>query len=396
MYKEYFGLKESPFSIAPDPRYLYMSEGHCEALAHLRYGLQGDGGFVLLTGEVGTGKTTVCRCLLGEIPDNLNVAFILNPRVTVVELLAGICDELGVVYPEGNLSVKIFADRINEFLIQSHAKGRRTVLIIEEAQNLSFDVLEQLRLLTNLETNERKLMQIIMVGQPELRGMLQRAELRQLAQRITARYHLGPLSGEEVANYVSHRLSVGGRTGELFQTTALGKLFRLTGGIPRLINVVCDRALLGAYVQGKDRVDTATLTRASREVLGITKRALPITGREKLLAGLIVILMGIALPAVYYYLGTSRSGVASIVMNQSHMSERAPETPRLDTLWWFDSRSPFWNGPKWRDSSARYEERWTEQRPIQGPPDENKEARGQNNDPAFVGLSAKNKGATED
>lgn len=395
MYKEYFGLKEPPFSIAPDPRYLYMSEGHCEALAHLRYGLRGDGGFVLLTGEVGTGKTTVCRSLLGEVPDDLNIAFILNPRVTVVELLAGICDELSIVYPEGNLSVKVFADRINEFLIESHSKRKRTVLIIEEAQNLSFDVLEQLRLLTNLETNEHKLMQIIMVGQPELREILGRTELRQLEQRITARYHLGPLSDDEVANYVSHRLSVGGRTAELFQTSALRKLFRLTRGIPRLINVVCDRALLGAYVQGKDRVDTETLTKAAREVFGKTKRTLPMTGREKLLAGVMFVLIGVVLPAVYYHLKTSYASVIAGAVGQAHVNAGSSEPPRLDTLWWFDRRSSLWHGARWQDEGMRYEERWTAQGPLQKP-NENEEDQGQYNDRTLSRSSGKNAGRTGD
>ncbi|HDO25210.1 MAG TPA: AAA family ATPase, partial [Nitrospirae bacterium] len=169
MYKEYFGLEELPFSIAPDPRYLYMSEQHREALAHLVYGISSDGGFVLLTGEVGTGKTTVCRCLLEQIPENTEIAFVLNPKLTVEELLATICDEFGVSYPEGNTSIKVFVDLINLFLLDALSKGRKTVLIIDEAQNLSADVLEQLRLLTNLETNQRKLLQIILLGQPELR-----------------------------------------------------------------------------------------------------------------------------------------------------------------------------------------------------------------------------------
>jgi len=199
MYKKYFGLRETPFSIAPDPRYLYLSELHREALAHLMYGMNSDGGFILLTGEVGTGKTTICRSMLERIPGNINIAFILNPKMTVEELLASICDELGVIVPEKNTSIKVFVDYINKYLLEEHAMGRKTVLIIEEAQNLSTEVLEQLRLLTNLETNERKLLQIIMLGQPELQEKLARTELRQLSQRITARFHLEPLSAKDIS-----------------------------------------------------------------------------------------------------------------------------------------------------------------------------------------------------
>ncbi|MCX5719348.1 MAG: AAA family ATPase, partial [Nitrospirae bacterium] len=271
MYSEYFGLTELPFSIAPDPRYLYMSDQHREALAHLVYGLHSDGGFVLLTGEVGTGKTTVCRCLLEQIPENTDVAFVLNPKLSVEELLATICDELGIHYPEGNTSIKVFVDHINAYLLKAHDQGRKTVLILEEAQNLSTDVLEQVRLLTNLETNQCKLLQIIMLGQPELKDMLSRPELRQLAQRITARYHLSSLPRKEVAAYVNHRLAVAGTRNSLFPPSTIGKLFRLSGGIPRLINLLCDRALLGAYVQGQDRVDKPTLSQAAHEIFGKTK-----------------------------------------------------------------------------------------------------------------------------
>jgi len=268
MYEEYFALREAPFSIAPDPRYLYMSEGHQEALAHLLYGISNDGGFVLLTGEVGTGKTTVCRRFLQQSPEDTNVAFILNPRMTVEELLANVCDELGIRYPAGNSSVKVFVDLINEYLLEAHARGQRTVVIVEEAQNLGFDVLEQLRLLTNLETDRRKLLQIIMLGQPELRDMLARPELRQLAQRITARYHLGPIKKDDLPLYISYRLDVAGVKGRLFPYSVMGKLYRISGGIPRLINVLCDRALLGAYVKGLECVDGDTLDAAAREVLG--------------------------------------------------------------------------------------------------------------------------------
>ncbi|MGA3083966.1 MAG: AAA family ATPase [Thermodesulfobacteriota bacterium] len=269
MYKEYFGLKENPFSIAPDPHYFYMSKGHREALAHLVYGINSDGGFILITGEVGTGKTTVCRCLLEQLPENTEIAFILNPKLTVEELLATICDEFGISYPEGNKSNKVFVSAIYEYLLRIPEKGRRAILVIEEAQNLSQEVLEQIRLLTNLETSQRKLLQIILLGQPELREMLAQSQLRQLSQRVTVRYHLGPLSKDETFEYVNHRLSVAGlNRGQLFSKGAMKHLFRLTGGIPRLINLVCDRALLGAYVQAKDQVDRKTLMTAAREAYG--------------------------------------------------------------------------------------------------------------------------------
>lgn len=269
MYREYFGLKEAPFSIAPDPHYFFISEGHREALAHLMYGVNSDSGFVLLTGEVGAGKTTVCRCLLKQIPSNCEVALILNPKVSSLELLASICDEFRIPYPKGHETIKDLVARINEFLIQTSEQGKKAILIIEEAQNLSVEVLEQVRLLTNLETDQRKLLQIIMVGQPELREILAKPELRQLSQRITARYHLGPLRSSEIAAYVDYRLSKAGLLrGQLFPVSLMRTLYDLTGGLPRLINVICDRALLGAYTQGKDSVDKTTLLTAASEVSG--------------------------------------------------------------------------------------------------------------------------------
>ena len=266
MYQEYFGFAEAPFSIAPDPRYLYLSQRHQEALAHLLYGVNGNGGFVLLTGDVGAGKTTVCRCLLEQIPDSCDVAYIFNPKLTVEELLSTICTEFRIPCAPGNSSIKVFVDCINAYLLEAHARDRHTVLIIDEAQNLSAEVLEQMRLLTNLETNQRKLLQIILIGQPELATMLERPELRQLSQRIVARYSLGPLSKSEVAAYVRHRLEVAGAKRPLIPPRLTGRLYQLTGGVPRVINVLCDRALLGAYVQGKESIDSATLTQAAREV----------------------------------------------------------------------------------------------------------------------------------
>jgi general secretion pathway protein A len=294
MYQSYFGLAEEPFSIAPDPRYLYMSRRHQEALAHLLYGVNAGGGFVLLTGEVGAGKTTVCRCLLEQIPESCDVAYIFNPKLTVEELLSTICAEFGIACPPGNTSVKVYIDCINAYLLDAHAKGRHTVLIIDEAQNLSADVLEQLRLLTNLETNQRKLLQIILLGQPELAAMLERPELRQLAQRIIARYHLGPLDRQEVAAYVQHRLGVSGAQRQLFPLALMGQLYRLSGGIPRIINVLCDRALLGTYAQSKERVDRATLKQAAREVFH-NAAALPRSMMRPLLAGLLLAVLAAVL-----------------------------------------------------------------------------------------------------
>jgi len=287
MYLSYFGLAEAPFSIAPDPRYLYMSQRHQEALAHLLYGVNAGGGFVLLTGEVGAGKTTVCRCFLEQIPESCDVAYIFNPKLTVPELLSTICAEFGIDCPAGNSSVKVYIDCINAYLLAAHAKGRHTVLIIDEAQNLSPDVLEQLRLLTNLETNERKLLQIILLGQPELAEMVAQPELRQLAQRVIARFHLGPLGKHEVSAYVQHRLGVAGAQRNIFPDTLTGRLFQLSGGVPRIINVLCDRALLGAYTQNKEKVDRVTLKQAAHEVFD-NPAAKPSSLLRPLLLGLLL------------------------------------------------------------------------------------------------------------
>jgi|UPI000316BA5D general secretion pathway protein A len=268
MYTRFFRLTDAPFSIAPNPRFLYPSARHREALAHLIYGIKEEGGgFVALTGEVGTGKTTLCRCLIEQLPENVDVALILNPRLDALELLAAVCDELHIGYPQAGASLKLLVDSLNEYLLTAHAKGRRTVLVIDEAQNLSFDVLEQIRLLTNLETSEHKLLQIILIGQPELTRLLEQKRLRQLAQRITARYHLTPLTRAETIDYIQHRLSVSGCPAPLFTRPALAAVHRLSGGIPRLINIICDRALLGAYAQGKFQADRTTVRRAAREVL---------------------------------------------------------------------------------------------------------------------------------
>jgi general secretion pathway protein A len=278
MYCQFFRFNQAPFSIAPDPRYLFMSERHREALAHLLYGVNGGGGFVLLTGEIGAGKTTICRCFLEQIPENCNVAYIFNPKLTVHELLAAICGEFGIgIAQDRPATIKDYVDALNAYLLTSYGAGRNNVLIIDEAQNLSTDVLEQLRLLTNLETNERKLLQIILIGQPELRTMLARPELEQLAQRVIARYHLDSLSERETARYISHRLAVAGLVADSpFPARLMRRIHQLTHGVPRRINLLCDRALLGAYAEGKHKVDRAIVAKAAHEVFDPRRAAAPI------------------------------------------------------------------------------------------------------------------------
>lgn len=271
MYAEYFGLNEKPFSIAPDPRYLYMSKSHQEALAYLLYGLQTEGGFVLLTGEIGTGKTTVCKCMFEQAPPEITFAFIINPKVTALELLEAVCDELLIKRPE-NGSKKDLIDLINRHLLQTNEQGKKTVIVIDEAQNLTSDVLEQLRLLTNLETSRHKLLQILLLGQPELRDLIRNPELMQLSQRITARYHLGPLNEEDTTIYVLHRIHVAGGEKTLFTDGAIRLIYKLTGGIPRLINLLCDRALLGAYTELEEQVTKGIVKQANRETFDVQSK----------------------------------------------------------------------------------------------------------------------------
>lgn len=344
MYREHFGLQDNPFSISPDPHYLYLSGSHREAMAHLLFALRGDGCFVLLTGEVGTGKTLVCRCLLEQLSEDVQVALVLNPRLEVSELLATICDELGIAYPQTGTGTKGYVDALNRFLLDAHGRGLTTVLIIDEAQNLSAAVLEQLRLLTNLETNRRKLLQIILIGQPELRSLLQRDDLRQLAQRITARYHLGPLGRSDLRPYLSHRLEVAGVKRPLFTAGALRRLFALSSGVPRLVNTLCDRALLGAYARGRHRVNAALVNAAGRELA---------VGRPRSRwAFALFVIMALAIPvAGWWWQGldgrlqppagtvtdTSRTNSASA---QPELAEMAAESTGTDDDAWFDGVDP--------------------------------------------------------
>lgn len=333
MYNEYFGLRDAPFSIAPNPQFLYMSERHREALAHLLYGIKSDGGFILLTGEVGTGKTTVCRCLLEQVPEDVDTAFVLNPKLTAAELLATVCDDLAIDYPPA-ASIKVLVDRLNAFLLDSFKQGRRTVLIIDEAQNLSIDVLEQLRLLTNLETNERKLLQIILLGQPELLEMLAKPELRQLAQRVTARFHLDALGRDEVSAYIQHRLDIAGSHGHLFQPGAVNRIYALSGGIPRLINLICDRALLGAWTQDKLQVDKQTVDQAAREIFG----KVPATQKRRSLSLAMLALLAIAStgtwlaysPIAQQSQSTQQTGSTSPAQPAKAFTEEATTAPKTE------------------------------------------------------------------
>ncbi len=310
-----------------------MSLRHREALAHLLYGLGESGGFVQLTGEVGTGKTSICRCLLERVPDNVDLALVLNPKVTSIELIATVCDELGIEYQHKDASIKMLTDVLNHYLLGAHAKGRRTVLIIDEAQNLSADVLEQIRLLTNLETSTQQLLQIVLIGQPELRTLLQRQDMRQLAQRVTARYHLEPLDREETGAYIEHRLQICGATRPIFKKSAVDRIYRLSGGIPRLINVLCDRALLGAYTEGKLQIDRRIVRQAAKELQGGELHQTRARLSYRLLAGgpIVLILLGIVL-----YIFWQRPELDR-VLDQATV-EASPATPADDTA--VDKPSP--------------------------------------------------------
>ena len=301
MYTHYFGLNDKPFAIAPNPRFLYMSELHREALAHLIYGIQRDGCFILLTGDVGTGKTTVCRCLLEQLQEDTDVAIILNPKLSAIDLLKTVCEELSIPVQSESPTGKSYIDALNRHLLQTHAAGRSTALIIDEAQNLETDVLEQLRLLTNLETDTQKLLKIILLGQPELRTLLAGPQMSQVNQRITSRYHLQPLQPEDVRIYIQHRLRVaGGGTRRLFTDPAIKLVARLSRGIPRLINLLCDRALLGAYAENADRVNWKIMRKAGREVLGTDRPSL--FSRRLLLMTVITLAIGLGMSAAWYYL----------------------------------------------------------------------------------------------
>jgi len=269
MYLDYFGFDEPPFSITPDPNFVFLSHKHQESLAHLVYGISrgGGAGFVQLTGEVGTGKTTISRLLLEQIPENTNIALILNPTITPTELLENICKELKVSIRGIKGKLNRMVDKLNDYLIKSWSKGENTVVIIDEAQNLPRDTLEQLRLLTNLETDKQKLLQIILIGQPELRATMRRDDLRQLAQRVTARYHLMPLDGDETYDYLLHRIKIAGGSKDIISTSVAKQIYKLTQGVPRLINILTDRALLAAYSDNSEIITKKHLQKAAIEVL---------------------------------------------------------------------------------------------------------------------------------
>jgi general secretion pathway protein A len=295
MYTAHFGLRATPFSITPDPHYLYLSVRHREALAHLLYGVNEGPGFVLLTGEVGTGKTTLCRSLIEQLPDTVDVALLLNPRLSPIELLGTLFDELRISYDPQHYTLKDYIDTLTGYLLTAHSVGRRTVLILDEAQNLTIGVLEQVRLLTNLETSNQKLLQIILVGQPELNKLIKHNNLRQLAQRITARYHLLPLSLKDTQAYINHRLAISGARSSIFAPAATRLVYHHSGGVPRLINIICDRALLGGYVNNENQINSQIVRKAVQEVRGES-----INNRPRLTGWLVGVLIAAMFMAVVY------------------------------------------------------------------------------------------------
>jgi len=296
IYLQHFGLKREPFSIVPDPGFLYPSHQHRQAVAHLKYGLDREGGFILLTGEVGTGKTTLTRTMLQRIPAHVRVAYVLNSKLNESDLLASICSELSIKIPtRKHISFsKTCIDVLNQDLLEAHAAGKKTLIVIEEAQNLSHDVLETLRLLSNLETNTHKLLHILLVGQPELLEILGQNKLRQLNQRVVSRFHLLPLDKIEIANYINHRLHHAGAGGAIFDTNCVDTLFKLTKGVPRLINLICHQALLAAYSTGAKTVSAKLVKLSSKEILVDLN---PTNGRLRLAAAVLASVVFIALAA---------------------------------------------------------------------------------------------------
>jgi general secretion pathway protein A len=292
LYEPWYGFREKPFSLTPDPKYLYLSPRHAEAFAHLEFGRRERGGFIVITGDVGTGKTTLARYFLSKLGPDTRTAVVLYPALTAAELLRSILDDLHVT-PAGD-SLKALVDALHRFLLESRAASRNVVLLIDEAQDLSAEVLEQVRLLSNLETDTEKLIQIILMGQSELRDMLARHELRQLAQRVTARYHLAPLDATETGAYVRHRITVAGGSGKAgFTSDALAAVHARTRGVPRLINLVCDRALLAGYVKGSRTITAAMVGRASDEVEAPALRR-PVRWRHGLVGSVLTLVLALS------------------------------------------------------------------------------------------------------
>jgi general secretion pathway protein A len=331
MYNEYFGFRENPFSIAPDPRYLYLSEMHQDGLAHLKYGLSSEGCIILLTGEAGTGKTTLCRFFLEQLEPTANLALIINPGLSAFELLATVCDEFMVKVSDDAFNTKQYLDALNEFLLEAHADNNPALLVIDEAQNLDKDALEMIRLLTNLETNRQKLLKIFLLGQSELSTLLLSPDLTQVNQRITGRFHLTGLQANETGQYITHRLKVaGGDAGRLFGSRAVKRIHQLTGGVPRLINSLCDRSLIGAYADSQERVDEAIVKKAAREILGFDHASKTIeVPVNSLLAGVLtmlaIVLIWVGTTSDFFHLNLS-----SVLPPPQKIATAPPEKSKQD------------------------------------------------------------------
>lgn len=334
MYQAFYGLNEAPFTIAPNPKYLFLSQQHQQAVTHLQYCLKEGGGFVLLTGEVGTGKTTLARSLLSQLDESTDIASILNPSLSEIELLATLCDELSIKYTD-EPSLKQLTDLLSQFLLNNHQHGRNTLLVIDEAQHLRSEVLEQLRLLTNLETDHKKLLQVVLIGQPELQQQLKQNHLRQLAQRITARYHLLPLDNKDVSAYIVHRLGIAGRDGSLFSKAACNRIHQLSGGIARIINLICDKALLQAYGQQLTEINPKTINEVASDILAIdmpvNTSSTPSWAMPSMVS-VITLLLGYGVTAWALNQPSIAVDNQPIVVNESNTSNSVATDPQLSAL----------------------------------------------------------------